>query len=122
MDKIRKFFDKISEFIKRMFKKDNVMLLQEPKIEEFRYNDNFVEDKNTQNEKQEFFELYENVKNGKINVENFMINDLIKVLTMLQNELSIFDKKINNVENESISFEKELRILQEENKRLTKVM
>ncbi len=117
---LRKFFEKISELIKKIFKKDNIMLLQEStSVEDDDIIDNNISDNtNIKDEKQNFFEMYENFKNGKIDIENIMINDLIKVLMMSQKELNICDEKLNFVENEFIKLDNELNILKEENKGL----
>lgn len=85
-----KIVEIIKQKFKNLFRKENNILKSESS--EFEENINNNKDK----EKKEFFELYKNVKSGKIKKENLMINDLIKIEIMLQEEKEYNDEKINN--------------------------
>lgn len=101
MNKFKKFFEKIKSYFKRIFNRQNTKLIEESTIKNIDKdisNNEFIDKKKKQ--KEEFFTLYNNVKNGTINVNNLMINDLIKVQFMMQKEIGILDEKINQKENE----------------------
>ena len=122
-----KWIKKLFDFIKRIFNKPSLeektnLLLNEP--QEIRQNEllemqqnkhqeiplNYSqemaskkpvtdEEKNVENK--EFFELYQNYKNGKINPKYLLITDLIKIELMMQEEQLILEDKIKS-ENEKI--------------------
>lgn len=66
--------------------------------------------------KEEFFELYENIKNGKAGFETLSITELLKVEAMLREEISLKAEKIE--ESDMKKIEVELKQLEEENKML----
>ncbi len=115
MNKIKKFFKKIKRYFKRIFNRQNTKLIEESTINNVDKdisNDEFIDEKKKQ--KEEFFNLYNNVKNGTINVNNLMINDLIKVQFMMKKEIGILDEKINQKENEVNIQNTEINILNRE--------
>lgn len=115
MNKIKKIFEKIKRYFKRIFNRQNTKLIEESTINNVNKdinNDEFIDEKKKQ--KEEFFTLYNNVKNGTINVNNLMINDLIKVQFMMQKEIGILDEKINQKENEVNVQNTEINILNRE--------
>ena len=115
MNKIKKIFEKIKRYFKRIFNRQNTELIEESTINHVNKdisNDELIDEKKKQ--KEEFFTLYNNVKNGTINVNNLMINDLIKVQFMMQKEIGILDEKINQKENEVNVQNTEINILKRE--------
>ena len=115
MNKIKKIFEKIKRYFKRIFNRQNTELIEESTINHVNKdisNDELIDEKKKQ--KEEFFTLYNNVKNGTINVNNLMINDLIKVQFIMQKEIGILDEKINQKENEVNVQNTEINILKRE--------
>ena len=115
MNKIKKIFEKIKRYFKRIFNRQNTKLIEESTINNVNKdinNDEFIDEKKKQ--KEEFFTLYNNVKNGTINVNNLMINDLIKVQLKMKKEIGILDEKINQKENEVNVQNTEINILNRE--------
>lgn len=49
----------------------------------------YIEDISPEEDKKRFFKLYENVRNGKINITQLNAIDLIRVNQMLKNEVNI---------------------------------
>lgn len=115
MKRIKEILEKFKNFLKRLLKKENILLISETseiqqttKVEE-----NTITD--TEIDKKEFFELYKNVKNGNVSMDNLMIDDLIKVLLMMKNEVLVYDDKIKFRENEIIDLDIEIKMLEREN-------
>lgn len=110
MNKISKLFEKIRIFLKNIFgRQNNLLLAENNKLQE----DNLSEIND--NDKEEFFEIYENFKKGIISLDDLMINDLIKVLAISKEELNIKDNKINDLENELLKIEQEYDLLKTNN-------
>lgn len=55
----------------------------------------FVDDINPEEDKKEFFKLYENVKNKIISIKDLNGIDLIKINQMIKNEVNIKQNKLN---------------------------
>lgn len=115
MKRIKDILEKIKHFLKKLIKKADILLIsetseiqQKTKVEE-----NMVKD--TESDKKEFFELYKNVKNGNISMDNLMINDLIKVLLMMKNEVLVYDDKIKYLECDITDLDTEIKTLEREN-------
>lgn len=115
MKRIKEILEKFEKFLKRLLKKEDILLISETseiqqntKVEENTIND-------TEIDKKEFFELYKNVKNGNVSMDNLMINDLIKVLLMVKNEVLVYDDKIKSRETDIIDLETEIKMLEREN-------
>lgn len=66
--------------------------------------------------KQDFFDIYEKVKNNEKSMDEISIVDLFKINEMLREELDVKRQKLGITEFEKI--EKEIRELEEENKLL----
>lgn len=113
MNKISKLFEKIRRFLMKIFDKQSNLLLAENN--ELKKNNLLRED---DNDKEEIFEIYENLKKGIISLDDLMITDLIKILVISKEELNIKDNKINNLENEMQKIEQEYALLEKENRRL----
>lgn len=115
MKRINEILEKFKNFLKRLLKKEKILLISETseiqpntKVEEDTIND-------TEIDKKEFFELYKNVKNGNISMDRLMIDDLIKVLLMMKNEVLVYDDKIKSRETDIIDLDTELKMLEREN-------
>ena len=50
-------------------------------------------------EKKRLLSIYQNIQNGIIKMEDLMIDDMIKVLMLEQEEIVIYDKKIEELNN-----------------------
>ena len=109
MEKIKVLFEKIKKYIIKILAKEKVLYFKENTF----YDD--YEQCNISQEKKDFLELYQNVKKGYIPIENLLINDLIKVLAMSQEELSIEEQKNNFCENKLTKTKEELDILKTQN-------
>lgn len=85
-----KMLERIKLKFKDLFKRNTKVL--ESKGSEFE------ESISKDEEKREFFELYKNVKSGKVKKENLMIHDLIKIEIMLMKEKEYNDNKVKEIE------------------------
>ena len=116
MKKIKDILEKIKNFLKRLLLKKDILLISENNSciqeniegEEITTNDIEIE-------KRDFFEIYKNVKNGIVSMDNLMIDDLIKVLLMMKSEVLMYDDKIECSESDIIDLETEIKILEREN-------
>ena len=116
MKKIKDILEKIKNFLKRLLLKKDILLISENNSciqeniegEEITTNDIEIE-------KRDFFEIYKNVKNGNVSMDNLMIDDLIKVLLMMKSEVLMYDDKIECSESDIIDLETEIKILEREN-------
>ena len=108
MEKIKKIINKIKEFLNNLIGNTSTPLLNE-----YNYQDEEVEYNRLdyQEEKKYTLELYENIKNGYVEIDDLMINDLIKILMLEQEELNIQDLKIEKLEEEINQLEKEKLML-----------
>ena len=90
---MKKFIEKIKKFFKRIFNHNDQYLLTEG-IEN---SDNEFQNINL-TDKQEFFEIYDNIKKGTISLEDLMITDMVKVMELMSQEEKIIDEKIEREE------------------------
>lgn len=104
-----KIIEIIKQKIRKIFKKEDMLL----KSKEAEYEKNFKE---TINQKEEFFELYKNVKNGTVKLDNLIINDLIKIQLIMQQENEFLDNKIYENKKQIKELEQKIVILQKTNK------
>ena len=111
MNRLKKILDKIKQYLNRIFNKQSIKLIEE--VTESKYNQEEIHDEfdSNQQDKEEFFRLYENVKNGNIKLSDLMITDLIKVQMMMQKEACIYDDKIVQRENEVFKLDTEVNML-----------
>lgn len=109
MKNINQIFEKIKNFLNKLFRKKDILLLVENNIQQ----EEIIED-NKQEEKEEFFELYENVKKGIVSLDDLMITELIKILSISQEELNIKDREGNKIEIEIAEMNKEINMLKRE--------
>ncbi len=77
------FINKIKRFFKNIISKNKIKRLDVPKESDIK-----------QKSKNEFFELYNKVKNKTIDLQEIEIEDLLKIRRLLLEELKIQDKKI----------------------------
>jgi len=115
MKKIKELLEKIKYYLKKILKKEDVLLISESVDIEAKIEENSTKTEDIELEKRDFFRIYENVKKGIISMDTLMIDDLIKVLQMMQNEVLVYDDKINNCKNNIINLETEINILEKEN-------
>lgn len=120
------FIKKIIEKIKSLFNRNNNLLSEgvevEEKLEEIAIIEETIEEKNNEGiqipsryTKEEFFNMYNNYKEGKIDKSKMLISDLIAVELMLQKENEEYEKKIDR-EKEVLS-NQIIRIKELENKK-----
>ena len=85
------FFTKIKDFFKRIFSKKHKDIMLNAS--------NTVSTPNlltNDSQKEQFFDLYNNIKNGKVNVFNVDINKLQKVCQMLEEECKFKEMRLKN--------------------------
>lgn len=120
MKRLKQLLEKLKMYINKLLKKEPILLLENnnekhPKL---------IHDNNSTEEikdiKEEFFELYQNVKEGNIAIENLMINDLIKIMSMMKQEIDIYDKKIEKGKIENLNMKAEIKMLERENETMKK--
>ena len=121
MDKIKKFLKKIKNYFIQIFNKQSIKLIEANTSSVVQEEITLDEVKNEEQEKEEFFTLYKNVKNGTIKITDLMINDLIKVQLMMQKEVNIFDEKIEQIEDEVLELDKEIAILKKDKETYEKI-
>lgn len=121
MDKIKEFLKKIKNYFIQIFNKQSIKLIEANTSSVVQEEITLDEVKNEEQEKEEFFTLYKNVKNGTIKITDLMINDLIKVQLMMQKEVNIFDEKIEQIEDEVLELDKEIAILKKDKETYEKI-
>ena len=121
MDKIKEFLKKIKNYFIQIFNKQSIKLIEANTSSVVQKEITLDEVKNEEQEKEEFFTLYKNVKNGTIKITDLMINDLIKVQLMMQKEVNIFDEKIEQIEDEVLELDKEIAILKKDKETYEKI-
>ena len=98
-----------------MFSKQGIKLIEantSNNQEEISFNE--ISTKYIETEKDDFFTVYKNVKNGAIKITDLMINDLIQVQLMMQKEIGIFDEKIGDAEDEILRLDAEISMLEKD--------
>ena len=120
MNKFKMLLEKIKKYFNMIFNNKNVKLIEAD------YNTNtevLIDEVQTEEqEKNDFFDIYNNVKNGNIKITDLLINDLIKVQSMMQKEVDYFDKKIEMIEDENLKMNTEINILKNENVALAEII
>lgn len=114
MDKIKRIFEKIKNYLNNVFNRKklieaNTQVVQNESSSKQIYDEQIEEDK------EEFFIIYKNLKSGKIKTTDLMINDLLRIQLIMQNEIDIMDKKIKGIENEIVELNTEKSILDRNN-------
>ena len=121
MDKIKEFLKKIKNYFIQIFNKQSIKLIEANTSSAIQEEITLDEVKNEEQEKEEFFTLYKNVKNGTIKITDLMINDLIKVQLTMQKEVNIFDEKIEQIEDEVLELDTEIAILKKDKETYEKI-
>ena len=121
MDKIKEFLKKIKNYFIQIFNKQSIKLIEANTSSVVQEEITLDEVKNEEQEKEEFFTLYKNVKNGTIKITDLMINDLIKIQLMMQKEVNIFDEKIEQIEDEVLELDTEIAILKKDKETYEKI-
>ena len=112
---------KIKNYFIQIFNKQSIKLIEANTSSVVQEEITLDEVKNEEQEKEEFFTLYKNVKNGTIKITDLMINDLIKVQLMMQKEVNIFDEKIEQIEDEVLELDTEIAILKKDKETYEKI-
>lgn len=114
MGKIKSIFERIKNYLNNIFNRKNLKLIEANTrvIQNESKSDEIYEE---QIDKEEFFIIYKNLKSGKIKITDLMINDLIKVQLMMQNEMDLYDSKLDVLEDEIADLNTEKNILIKEN-------
>lgn len=111
MNRLKKLLEKIKKYLNRIFNKQSIKLIEGSTDSKLNQKETHDEFDINQQDKEEFFKLYENVKNGNIKLSDLMITDLIKVQMMMQKEACIYDDKIIQKENEVFKLDTEINML-----------
>lgn len=115
MDKIKKIFERIKNYLNNVFNRKNIKLIEANTrvIQNESISDEIYEEQ-IETDKEELFTVYKNLKSGKIKITDLMINDLLKIQLMMQKEVDIMDEKIEGLENELIELDTEKSILEKD--------
>lgn len=111
MNLLHKILNKIKELIFVVKRKKDIKLIAEKKDIDIEYN----EEKHL---KKDYFLMYKNIKKGIISIDNLMLDDLIKVMMIMDEEVSILDRKIEEDKREIIQMNIEMESLMHENNTL----
>lgn len=105
----------IKEKIQKLFVKNTQLL-------DYNYDnleiEKVIKDNKDDEEKKRFFELYKNIKNDKVKIEQLTITDLLKLQLIMQQENIILDNKLIEEEKEIRYLEETLNNLKSENKKI----
>lgn len=91
---MKEFINKIKQFFKNIILKNNVKQLEAPK-------ENDLIEKNEeklkkQNDKKEFFEIYNKIKKAEYNLNELTTDQAQKTIAMLKSEINLKQNKLNN--------------------------
>lgn len=91
---MKEFINKIKQFFKNIILKNKVKQLEAPK-------ENDLIEKNEeklkkQNDKKEFFEIYNKVKKAEYNLSDLTTDQAQKTIAMLKSEINLKQNKLNN--------------------------
>ena len=91
---MKEFINKIKQFFKNIILKNNVKQLEAPK-------ENDLIEKNEeklkkQNDKKEFFEIYNKIKKAEYNLNELTTDQAQKTIDMLKSEINLKQNKLNN--------------------------
>lgn len=120
MNLLVKIYEKIKNLFNKLLKRENVLLIEESQEEfsEFIYED----DEQELYSKEDYFRIYDNIKKGIISPEDLMLNDLIKIMAIMNEELTILEKKVVTNENELQQINTRIDFLNKEKKRLESML
>lgn len=94
------FINKIKQFFKNIIFGNKTKRLEAPKeitpIENNFINNQTKNELNNQDEKKEFFEIYNKVKNGQYNLQDLTEEQSKKIITILKSEISLKKDKLDH--------------------------
>ena len=95
-----KFIKKIKQFFQKIFSKNKIKQIEAPNNAKQIGNTNIIKEKKIEeelnnNQKKEFFEIYNEIKNDKYNLNNLTKEQAKKVITMLNAEIDLKQEKLN---------------------------
>lgn len=99
---MRNFFNKIKQFFKNIISRNKTKRLETPKDDNLIYSNSRLESNqtekslNNQNEKNEFFEIYNKVKKGQYNLSELTEEQAKKIIVILNSEISLKKDKLNH--------------------------
>lgn len=114
MNKIIEILKKIKNYFIQVFNPKSIKLIEANTSNDKQKILTLDDANKEEQEKEDFFTLYKNVKNGTIKITDLMINDLIKVQLMMQKESNILDEKIEKMEDELLELDTEIAILKKD--------
>lgn len=114
MNKIIEFFKKIKNCFIQIFNPKSIKLIEANTSNDKQKILTLDDVNKEEQEREEFFTLYKNVKNGTIKITDLMINDLIKVQSMMQKESDVLDEKIGKMEDELLKLDTEIAVLKKD--------
>ena len=91
---MKEFINKIKQFFKNIILKNNVKQLEAPKENDLiKKNEEKLK---KQNDKKEFFEIYNKVKKAEYNLSDLTTDQAQKTIAMLKSEINLKQNKLNN--------------------------
>lgn len=96
MNKMRKIYHKIKCFIDKLLGKDKKLLIEDNlnELESVFSNSEFE----PLHSKEDYLLMYNNIKKGIISPNELMLDDLIKVMMLMYEEVNILEQKIEDEE------------------------
>lgn len=91
---MKEFINKIKQFFKNIILKNKVKQLEEPKEKDLIEKNE--EKLKKQNDKKEFFEIYNKVKKAEYNLNDLTTDQAQKTIAMLKSEINLKQNKLNN--------------------------
>ena len=92
--KIKKFINKIKQFFKNFISRNKLKQIEVPKNSD--YINKEEKSLKNQNQKKEFFEIYEKVKKSENNLNDLTEEQNKKIIEMLKTEINLKRDKLNN--------------------------
>ena len=89
------FINKIKEFFKNLFSRRKIKYIEAQKENDLDKNQ-IKEKENYKNEKNEFFEIYNKIKNREYDINNLTVQQAEKVRDMLKSEIALKKDKLNH--------------------------
>ena len=113
---------KLAEYYRSLMENADIELEVDedvPEDDAYIWDEDFEAEETTEDniKKDEFFQIYESIKNGTESVDNLSIKELLKVELMLKSEINMKLEKIDS--QDALKLEQELQALEEENRILT---
>lgn len=119
-----KILEKIKAYFNKLFSANKTLMLaennEENSVEEI-VEDNFeleelIDDELSIEEKEEFFEMYKKFSNDNVSFENMLITDMIKMMTVSNEELKLVNDKVKTLEKENLMLDEEIIRLKKQQK------